>query len=406
MEDLKQIDEATEDVKKMAVDFEALKAELEEQKKSMEAKMEDILKATANIDKAMTRSNDEEKEVGINYGFLSAKKDIAAGKNVNAPMWDDKTEKRFSEWLQMVAEKDYDSIKKAFGDNVHDASNWTPTEFRSELVRLQVQNSLALQKCRIVPMSRDKVEMPAPTGNYTAYWTSAGSAILDSKFTAGTVELDSAKLAAIALVNREDLEDPAYPVAQYAALLMAEDFGKKLDEEVFQGDDSDTTNHQFDGWEYAASVNEVTGSVDASPTFAELITEDNLLSVVGKLDDRELAGAEWFMTNAAWNTIRALEDGASSKIVRLNEAYTYDLLGFPVNRRSEIASATATADRAALFFGNPQWIFIGDRMGLRIDRSDEYRFANDQVVFRGLQRVAVKVALPSALVRLMFGSAA
>jgi len=396
---MSDLENATKEVSAMAETVKSLKADLD-------AKLEAIQKEQAKMNQAMIRSNEEEKQVGSSYGFLQARKEVAQGKTALAPYWDDRTEKRFNEYVHMVYEKDYKGIEKAFGDNVQDnVSNWTPNEFRSEIVRLEYLNSIALQKATIIPMSRDKVDLPAPSGNYTVGWVDAGAAMVDSKITPGIVTLDSAKLYGLALVNKEDLDDPVYPLSTVIAAQMGEDFGLKIDEEVFQGDDSDTTNHKFDGLEYAANVQAVTGGVDASPTFAELLTEDNLLAAVGKLDDRQLAGAEWYFTNGAWNVIRALEDGASSKIIRLNEAYKYNLLGYPVNLNAKVGT-TATVSRAAGFFGNLKWVYIGDRMNFNIGTSEHYRFANDQVVFRGLQRLAVKVALPANFVRIMFGAGA
>lgn len=390
-------------VKEIGSSVNEIKESSEKAKAELEARLEQIERAKAAYDKGMVDDNETAKEKGKTYGFLHARKDIANGKVARTPMWDDRTEKRFNEYLHMLYEKDYKGIEKAFGDNVQDnISNWTPTEFRSEIVRLAYQNSLALQKCTIVPMGRDKISMPAPSGGYTVSWVDAGSAMTDSKITAGKVDLDTAKLGAIALVNAEDLDDSAYPVALVVADKMGEDFGKKIDTEVFQGD-ADGSD-QFDGWEYASNVNEITGGVDATPTFAELLTEDNLLDAVAELDDAALDGAEWFFNTAGWAAIRAIEDGASSKIVRLNENWKYDLLGYPVNTRSQVAP-TATAARAAGFFGNMKHIYIGDRMDFRVDTSEHYRFANDQVVFRGLQRLAIAVGIPTALVRIVFGAA-
>ena len=395
------IDGAIEEVKSMA----DMQKQFAEQQKAFNEKMDQFLQQQANMNKALIRGDEEEKEEGKFYGFLQAKSEVAQGKTALSPYWDEKTTNKFSDFLHMIYEKDYKGIQKAFGDNVQDnVGNWIPTEFRSEIIRLAYLQSLALQKCTIFPMGRDKLHMPAPTGNYTVSWVDAGGALTDSKFTPGYIELAAEKLAGLALVNREDLDDSAVPLAPFIANQMGEDFAMKIDEEVFQGDSSDTANHKFDGLENASSVQAVTGDVGAA-AYADLLTEDNLLEVVGKLDDRQIAGAEWFTTNGAWNTVRALEDGASSKIIRLNENYTYDLLGFPVNRRSQIAPSTATAERAAAFFGNLKWVYIGDRMDFSIDTSEHYRFANDQVVFRGLQRMAVKVALPDNFVRLMFAAA-
>lgn len=394
---MSDVDKAVEDVNEMAINFEKMKTD-------MEAKMEELLKGQANMNKAMVRGNEEEKKSGRTYGISQAKKEIAMGKTAKVPMWDDKTEKSFQTYLQMVNEKDYKAIEKAWADDVQDGvSNWTPTEFRSEIIRLAVQNSIALQQCTVVPMSRDKMDIPTPTGNYTVTWTDAGSVIDDSKITTGKTQLDTAKLGAIALVNNEDLADPAIPLASYIAVQMGEDYGKKIDTEVFRGYPvGDSTTYQFNGWGYASSVNAVTG--DSYPdTFAGLLTEDNLLAVVATLTDQEREGAQWYFTNTAWNAVRAIEDGASSKIVRLNENYKYDLLGYPLNLRDQVSGSSATANMPIGFFGNMKWIYIGDRMDFAINTSEHYRFAYDQTVFMGIQRIAISVALPSALARITFG---
>jgi HK97 family phage major capsid protein len=371
------------------------------QMKSMEAQLETIQKTLASVEKAQIRTNEEEKEVGKSYGFINAKKDIAMGKIAKAPLWDEKTTGKFNDYLHMVKEKDYVAIKKAWGDNVQDnVSNWVPTEFRSELVRLSYLQSIALQKATIIPMSRDKIDMPAPSGNYTVGWITSGDAISDSKITIGKVSLDTKKLGALALINNEDLADSAYPLALVVANQMAEDFGKAIDLEVFQSSGS-----AFSGLDSAASVQAVTGGVDATPTFVELLTEDNILLACGKLDDLQQDGAEWFFTPTAWNTIRALEDGASSKIVRLNEGYKYNLIGFPVNLSSRVGPV-ATVSKCAGFFGNMKHVYIGDRMDLSITTSDQYRFANDQTVFRAVQRLAIAVAIPTSFCKLSFGAGA
>lgn len=381
-------------------DIEKEAQEVATQMKNMEAQLETIQKTLASVEKAQIRTNEEEKEVGKSYGFINARKDIANGKIAKAPLWDEKTTGKFNDFLHMVKEKDYAAIKKAWGDNAQDnVSNWIPTEFRSELVRLAYLQSIAMQKATIIPMSRDKIDMPAPSGSYTTSWITAGDTISDSKITIGKVSLDTKKLGALALINNEDLADSAYPLALVIANQMGEDFGKAIDLEVFQSSGS-----AFSGLDSASGVQAVTGGVDATPTFAELLTEANILTAAGKLDDLQQDGAEWFFTPSAWNTIRSLEDGANSKIVRLNEGYKYNLLGFPVNISSRVGPV-ATASKCAGFFGNMKHVYIGDRMDLSITTSDQYRFADDRTVFRAIQRLAIAVGIPSAFVKIDFGKA-
>lgn len=369
---------------------------------TLDAKLESIQKSIANIEKAQIVPSSECEKLGKSYSYLSAKKDIATGKTANVPLWDDKTAGRFGEYLQMIKSKDFDGIRKAFGDNVQDnLANWIPTEFRPELIRLAYLNSIALQKATIIPMSRDKVTMPAPTGNYTVSWITAGNQITDSKVTPGYVTLDSKKLGALALINNEDLADSAYPIAQFVASQMGQDFGNAIDLEVFQSYGS-----AFSGLDSASNVQAVTGSVDATPTFAELLTQANITAARGKLDMLQSEGAEWYFTPDAWAAIRSLAAANGGFASEGNyKDYIQPLFGFPVNVSTRVGPA-ATAAKAAGFFGNLKHVYIGDRMDLTIQTSDQYRFAEDQTAFKAIQRIAIAVGIPTAFVRIMFGAAA
>lgn len=375
------------------------------QEVNWDEKIEKALRA--QFEKPPVEDADKEDAVfGKYFGFLNARDAVRKGERFDAPMWGSKKSQRFTEWAIAIKNGDRQAIQKAYGDNAYTETTsaggyLVPEEFRPELIRLVYLRSLALQYARIYPMTTDNLKIPTVANGYTASWGSINSQTTDTKVTFGQVDLTAEKMVGISLVPNELLADSALPVASIIANEFAEAFAKKLDEEFFDGDSSDSANHEFDGWLHAASVEEVKPSDDDTPTAAELITEDNLLSMVAKLEDRELAGARWFMHPTAWSIVRGLEDGASSKIVRLNEEYMYDLLGFPVHRTSQMPSVSSiTNDTSYIAFGNPQNIVIGDRMQFTIASSDGERFSYDQTVFRATQRVAIAVALPGSLVKL------
>jgi HK97 family phage major capsid protein len=398
-EENKDIEQGLEEVNKMAENIETIKA-------TMEAKMESLEKSMANIDKAMIRSNDEEKEVGTNYGFLQAKHDIAKGKNAKAPYWDDKTTARFDEYVKMLGKKDYEGIQKEFGDNVQSVTNWIPTEFKSELVRLGFVNSMMLPKVTIVPMGRDKIELPKPSGDLAWGFVDAGGAMVEDNFTAGKLTLDCSKAYGMALANQEDLDDSAYPLAAYIAAQLGEDYAKFMDKVILYGDADGSTNKwdgKFDGWAEASGVGAVTGAADATPTFAELMTYANLVSLTD-LDELSIDGAEFFFSPSGYNAIRALKDDQKMPLVPINAGYNYNLLGFPTNVSSRVINTPAVSTVVG-FFGNPKYIYVGDRMDMSIATSEHYRFANDQVVFRAMSRFALAVGLPGSLKKLAFGAA-
>lgn len=416
IEKLSEVVTATTEQTKALID--AIQADREERKAQAEADAAKAEEQQKHLDEAIEKAlrsefakpdvkDDDADDVSSKYfGFLNARDLVAKGNKYDAPLWGAKKSQRFVEWAIAVKHNDAAAIRKAFGDNPYTETTsaggyLVPEEFRPELIRLTYLRSLALQYARIVPMTTDTLNIPTVSSGYSASWGSINTQISDSKVTFGQVSLTAEKMVGLSLVPNELLMDSALPVATIIANEFAEAFAKKLDEEFFDGDSSDTANHAFDGWLHASSVSEVKPSADASPTAAELITEDNLLSMVGELDDRELAGARWFMHPTAWNVVRGLEDGASSKIVRLNEAYGYDLLGFPVNRSNQMPSVSSLSNDASyIAFGNPQNIVIGDRMQFTIAANDGERFSYDQTVFRATQRVAIAVALPASLVKL------
>ena len=350
---------------------------------------------------------DDAPEAAKYYGLLNAQQEVLKGRKTLAVNWNEKRQKRFVEWAIAVKSKDYAFIRKAFGDNAISTANnpLVPDEFRPELLRLTWVKSLMLSKVTIWPMAGDTLTVPTG-GTMTAQWLDANTQGTDQDPGFSSVELNAKKLAAFAVIPNELLADSALPVATLIANLIAEAFAKKLDEEILDGDSTDATNHRFDGWSNAANVKAVTGDVDATPTFAELLTEDNLLAFRSLLSDEALQGAEFFWNDQAWEAVRAIEDGAGSEIIRLNEAFEYNLFAKPTTISSRILSGTAAANGVAGLFGNPKHIIVGDRMNMTIDYSDQYRFGHDQTVFRGLQRIAIKVGIPTALAKIKFGAAA
>jgi len=390
------------------VELQASNTELKAQNEAIEAKMDEVLKASANMNKALIRTNEEEKEIGKRgYSFSDAANDVAKGKSAKAPYWDAKTTSRFNDYVKMLGNKDVAGIQKAFGDTgATTAANWTPVEFVSELVRLAFVTSVMLPKVTIRPMSRDKMDLPAPSGDLTWGFIAAGGAMEESAFTAGKIQLDTAKAYGMVLINQEDLDDPAYPLASYVAAKLAEDYARFVDGCILYGDADGSTavyDGEFDGWAEAANVNAVVGADDATPTFAELLTLDKLNEVISKLDEREIEGAEFIMSMPSYNAVRNLRDDNGNPLVAINTPYMFDLMGFPMTKTA-IALSVAAVDKVAVFFGNPKHIIFGDRMDMSIATSEHYRFANDQIVFRAMSRFAVKVAIPTALVKLSFGS--
>lgn len=403
----KDIDKTVENVDKMVDGFESKMA-------SLEAKMEEMLKIKASFDKDQVDSAEESKKKSKYYGYVNARKDIANGKNSSAAMWDEETETKFVEYVQMVKEGDKAAIKKAYGDSPYTSTTGAggymiPDEFRPELVRLAYRRSLMLPKVRVIPMTSDTLNMIGVTGG-TVSWGSINTRITDSKLTLTQPQLTAEKLVGLSIVPNELLADSALPIGTFLADEFSEAFASKIDEEILQGDADDSTNHKFDGWGYADNVTAmISADVDASPTFAEEVTAANLIAgvaAVQAVDERNLDGAEWFVHPTVWAVIRGLTDSNGDHLVSIDRNFEYNLLGFPVNVTAKApAGGSPTAGAPYLLFGNPNNIYVGDRMSFDLQSSSESRFSYDQTEFRAIQRLGVLVAKPTAIGRFNFGAA-
>jgi len=400
-----------ENLEAIAKEVKDLAASLEAREKAYDEKIENILKEKAHVDKAMIVDS---KEAAAKFkGYLGARAEVNKGKTANVPLWDEKTEDQFVEWVHMVKNNDVGLIKKTFGDNAYTETTtaggyFVPTIFKPELVRLIYQKSMMLPKVSIVPMPVSKMDLPTVTAGYSAGWGTINTQVTDSKLTVNKVSLSAEKLVALSLVPNELLQDSGIPIAPLLANEFAEAFAFKIDEEILDGDSADSSNHKFDGWSKVANTVGYGPGVDASPTIAEEATIDILTAEIAALEAANwvnLIGAEWFFAPQVWAAIRSLTAAVTNlPQVAINEPWKFNLFGFPVNINGLVPHAE-TALKAWGLFGNPKYIYVGDMGGLSIESSKDYRFGEDQTTFLARQRLAVAVGIPGSLGALKFGAA-
>lgn len=418
-----------------AKEFEAKMALVETESKAMKENMAKLIE-----EKSEVRSASDE-----NYGFLAAKADYQKGLVLASPLWNDYKKKRFLEYAGLVAQRRTNGeiakelkvpfVAKAFGDNVQDglwtsaaAYGWTPPEFLPELVRLIFVGSLMLKKVTIVPMQREVVRLPMPLplagSSYYDNWynvgfVAKGTAMTDTKIQAAYLEMIANKQYAITVVDREDLMDPAYNFASYLAMQMAEDLAKHTDMTILYSNAgraaSGTFNYDsalWNGIESGSSVygtiRKVTGSGVMSGVMSSIMTYANLQLMLSQMTELSIDGAEWYFAPAgAWLARGLVSAGATQfPLIPFTDPLKIGPFGFPLNPTSRmygrVDSQSINSSRMVGLLGNAKWCYFGDRLQMGVDTSDQYRFANDQIVFRALARFAVGVGLPDVFCGLFF----
>jgi HK97 family phage major capsid protein len=126
-------------------------------------------------------------------------------------------------------------------------------------------------------------------------------------------------------------------------------------------------------------------------------TADNLIDLVYSVDTmgRRLPGTGFMMNRSSIANVRKLKDGQGQYLFSpAVSAEQYDLLlGYPIFENPTMANA-GTAIKSVLFGHLPSY-FVRSVGGLKLDRSDDYAFANDLITFRATWRVDGNLAQTS-----------
>ena len=422
--------------------LETAAGQLEAKNKELEAKLTVIdteSKAMKeNFAKLLEHKSAERAADPEHYGFLAAKADYQKGLTFASPLWDDYTKKRFIEYSGLVAQRrtngeiakemkvekefqNFGMIRKAFGDNVQDGLwtsaatyGWTPPEFLPELVRLMFVGSLMLKKVTIVPMQREVIRLPMPLplagSSYYNNWynvgfVNKGSAMSDSKIQAAYLEMSANKQYGLAIVDREDLMDPAYNFASYLAMQMAEDLAKHTDLTILYSHSgraaSGTFNYDSANWmgiengsSLYGTIRSVTGSGVMSGIMSSIITYNNLSLMLNQMTELSVDGAEfYFSPRAAW-MIRALLTTGSTQypLIPFNSPLSVGPFGFPLNPTSRmyggVDSQSINSGRMVGLLGNAKWCLLRRPAsdGDRHERSVSLRQRSDRVPGAGKVR--------------------
>jgi HK97 family phage major capsid protein len=120
-----------------------------------------------------------------------------------------------------------------------------------------------------------------------------------------------------------------------------------------------------------------------------LFTADQLIDLTYAVDPavRKLQGTGWLMSPTAIRNARKLKttDGYYLFEPGLNGATRDSLLGYTVHENPAVAAVGSAA--ASIGFGHLPSYKIRLAGGLRVDRSDDFKFGNDLSVFRFMLRV-------------------
>lgn len=290
-------------------------------------------------------------------------------------------------------------VQKAQSEGVNSAGGvFVPEEMQNEIILLRNNYGLARRLVNVVPMGRDTITTPKWVSGLTMYYTGEGVAATASQAAWTNVRLTAKKGSVLTLWSSELDEDAVINIGDNLTSEIAYAFAKGEDDALFQGD-STSTYGGITGLRsiFNTGVGTLAGSVDAASghdTMAEIDATD-LAAVQGKLPQYvyDRGNPAWFCSQTMWANVFERLIGASGGVTKdqASGRTIREYNGYPVYISASLlapaAPTTDASDVAMILFGDINMaVSMGDRRGMTIARSTEYKFAEDQIAIKGTER--------------------
>lgn len=227
--------------------------------------------------------------------------------------------------------------------------------------------------------SGENLQIPSLAQYSTATLETEGATIDESDPIFNSfVTLTAYKYAFLVQVSTELLEDSGVDMLSFLSQQVGNELGVRVNQALTIDNGSDKPN----GIVNASSVGGTSGTVTG-------FLADNLIDLYYSLDGaaRLLPGVGWMMNGGSIARVRKLKTNDGAYIFQPSLALDAPdtLLGKPLYENP--AMAAATANQRAVIVGHLPSYFVRQVGGIRLDRSDDFAFANGLVTFRASIRI-------------------
>jgi HK97 family phage major capsid protein len=267
-----------------------------------------------------------------------------------------------------------------------------PDEIDDEVIALRAAVGVFRREARVRPMASDVRSMPRRTGGITVYPVGEGVAPTESQLSADAVGLTAKKWAAL-MIESSELEDDA--IAAFGEFVTEEIAFGLADAEDAAGFAGDGT-HNYNGIRglrklFADGAGSFVGAVTAASnhdTFAEIDGTD-LATMMAALPEQFWDTAKWYCSAyaIALTFARLGMTAGGSIMTPSGPRPMLSYLGFPIVPTPKMPGSGDQSGAAMILFGDlRKAATLGDRRGVTVKRSTDYRFANDQVAILATER--------------------
>lgn len=406
---------ATEDQEVVADDVEAVDALPEDNPEESQAEEEAVKvlkdyvqaevklgveKAKTEIEEEITRWKNQQKELASKKAGIYAEGVQEKRAKINSYLKD---------LASAVISGDTTKVKELTTGNA--GENIVDRELSAEIRHLMTEYGVARREFFVTPLTKNSYDANALVTDVVVSWVAEGGVIPTVFVTLNQEELKLKKLAAIASMSRELLEDQEIDLFSFIASRVAEGFAKAEDQAFFNGGGTgDTTNGEFLGLLQNEDIDDI--------SYGSGITAESIYETIDALPQGAHANAKFYMNRTYLSEIRLIKDNDGRYIYQnpLEVSGVPTLAGYPVVLVEAMPTRSSEDDGVLLFGDLRKSSILGFKNGISVDRSnsaivrnnannaDVNTFTTDREAIRWVSRVGAITILPSAVVRMVKGS--
>jgi HK97 family phage major capsid protein len=292
----------------------------------------------------------------------------------------------------------------SYGTVVPDAGGFlVPEVLRAQLLQVALETAVTRSRAMVVPMDSLRVPFPiidstsnasSVMGGLVGYWTEESAALTESQATFGRVVLDAKKLTVYGQAPNEIFQDSIISFQAFIDQALPKALSWFEDVAFINGTGVGEPLGWLDtGNAAAVSVAKEVGQV------ASTIVWENVVKLYSRMLPASLGSAVWIAHIDTFPELAtmALSVGTGGSAVWINNGVAgppMTILGRPVIFTEKAKTVGTAGD---LNFVDLSYYLIGDRQQMQADTSAHYKFANDQTVFRVIERVDGRPWIQSAI---------
>lgn len=272
-----------------------------------------------------------------------------------------------------------------------------PSPLSSVIIDVREEVGVTRRAVNIQPMSSDTLSFPKHTSGLTVYYPGEAQALTLSDVGWGQIQLLAKKRAVAHQMSQELVDDSIINIVDYIFREMAYALADREDAEFINGDGTSTYGLTT-GLKSAIGAGGISTAATGHDTWGELDLTD-FTNMMALLPDRFHAGSPAFVCSSSFYfsvmlRIHAAAGGNTIASLQGGDGGTRQFLGYPVHTTQYMPTTTAVAT-VCCFFGS-FWMgaILGERIGVRVARSDDYAFLNDVTTLKATTRYDFNIHEP------------